>query len=200
MKDKDERVRQAAAEALEKIDVEGSEGGIVRGPKSEKRIALEFTGHTFAEGGETILNELARHHARASFFLTGDFLNNPSFKPLIERMIKDGHYIGPHSDKHLLYCPWDGPKKTLVTKAAFEKDLRDNLQKLGKFRVRSPVLFWLPAYEWYDQDIVDWSRELGCTLVNYTPGHALQRRLHGRSGHQLCFFKGHPGQHLQKGT
>jgi hypothetical protein len=47
---------------------ERENGGIVRGPKATKSIGLVFTGHEFAEGGETILNELARHRAKASFF------------------------------------------------------------------------------------------------------------------------------------
>jgi endoglucanase len=150
---------------------EVSEGGIIRGPKSERRIALEFTGHTFAEGGETILNELAKHHAKASFFLTGDFLDNPKFKPLIGRIIGEGHYIGPHSDKHLLYCPWDGPKKTLISRDAFDSDLNNNLEKLHRFGVPgSKIKYWLPAYEGYNQEIVDWSKASGLTLVNYSPG------------------------------
>jgi HEAT repeat protein len=170
LNDEDKGVRKAAAEALAQIGIEVSEGGIIRGPKTEKKIALEFTGHTFAEGGETILNELAKRRAKASFFLTGDFLDNPDFKPLVSRMVKEGHYVGPHSDKHLLYCPWDGPKKTLVTKAAFQRDLGENFQKLRRSSVFGPISYWLPAYEWYNQDIVDWSRDTGLTLVNFTPG------------------------------
>jgi endoglucanase len=135
---------------------------------NEKKIALEFTGHTFAEGGETILNELAGHHAHASFFLTGDFLTNPDFAPLVRRIIREGHYLGPHSDKHLLYCPWDGPKKTLLTHEVFDTDLKNNLAKIPKGA--PPVKFWLPAYEWYNGEIVGWSRQLGLTLVNFTPG------------------------------
>src|SRR5438105_4571663 len=95
------------------------EGGIVRGSTSARRVALVFTGHQFAEGGETILNELAGHKAKGSFFLTGDFLTNTSFALLIQRIVKEGHYVGPHSDQHLLYCRWDGPKKTLVTHEEF---------------------------------------------------------------------------------
>src|SRR5579863_6214862 len=105
-----------AAESNNVSSFELSDGGIIRGPKNEKHLALIFTAHAFAEGGNKILDELARHHARASFFVTGDFLDNPQFQPLAQRIIKDGHYLGPHSDKHLLYCPWDGPRKTLVTR------------------------------------------------------------------------------------
>jgi peptidoglycan/xylan/chitin deacetylase (PgdA/CDA1 family) len=158
-------------EAKEPSQCELREGGIIRGSRNQKRIALEFTGHTFAEGAPVILDQLAKHHAKASFFLTGDFVANPEFKPVIERIIKAGHYLGPHSDKHLLYCPWDGPKKTLISKEQFTSDLKANLNKVQQHGVkRSQIRYWLPAYEWYNEEIVGWSKEMGLTLVNFTPG------------------------------
>ena len=147
------------------------DGGIIRGPRTERKIALVFTAHEFAEGGQTILDELASHRAKGSFFVTGDFLANTNFSGLIRRIIAEGHYLGPHSDKHVLYCPWDGPKKTLVTREQFDADLLANPKKIEKFRVpRSQIKFFLPPYEHYNQEIVDWSAALGLTLVNYTPG------------------------------
>lgn len=169
--DTNELVRHSAAEALKKIDVQLVEGGIVRGRRNSKNIALEFTGHAFAEGGEKILDELAKHHAKASFFLTGDFLSNPKFKPTVERIIKEGHYLGPHSDKHLLYCPWDNRNATLVSQSDFSSDLNANRTKIRIIQGREQrIQFWLPAYEWYNQQIVDWSAQLRLTLVNFTPG------------------------------
>jgi endoglucanase len=153
------------------LGLETREGGIIRGPTSLKRLALVFTGHGYAEGGETILNELGRHKAKGSFFFTGDFLANPSFKPLIQNLVREGHYLGPHSDKHLLYCPWEGPKKTLVTRAEFESDLQSNLRKLERFGIaRSRIQYFLPPYEHYNQEIADWAKAGGLTLVNFTPG------------------------------
>lgn len=147
------------------------EGGIIRGPRDKKLISLEFTGNEFAEGGKTILDELAKHHAKASFFLTGNFLTNGGFKPLIQRIIREGHYIGPHSDKHLLYCPWEERVETLVTTDQFTNDLGANLQKIISLGVKPQnVRYWLPAYEWYNRDIVKWSSGMGMTLVNFTPG------------------------------
>ena len=58
-------VRKAAQQALASLKVEVKEGGIVRGPKDKRQLALVFTGHEYAEGGEIILNELARHKAQA---------------------------------------------------------------------------------------------------------------------------------------
>ena len=148
-----------------------SEGGIIRGATYRKQVAFVFTGHSFAEGGETILNELARHQAKASFFVTGDFLTNTNFAPLIRRIVKEGHYLGPHSDKHLLYCPWEGPKTNRVTREEFRADLTANLKKLERFGVRrASVRYFLPPFEYYNRAVVDWSAEMGLTLINFTPG------------------------------
>jgi endoglucanase len=159
------------AQASEGHDLELREGGIVRGPTSSRRLALVFTGHSYAEGGETILRELARHKAKGSFFFTGEFLTNGNFRPLLQRIVAAGHYLGPHSDKHVLYCPWEGPKKTLVTQAEFRADLESNLKKIEGFGLpRAQIRYFLPPYEHYNQEIVDWSKAMGLTLVNFTPG------------------------------
>ena len=147
------------------------DGGIIRAPVGGKRIALEFTGHEFAEGDSVILDELRRHTARASFFVTGDFLRRPEFAALVKRIVADGHYLGPHSDKHLLYCSWEAGSKTLVTREAFRRDLDDNLHEIERFGVaRASARYWVPAYEWYNPEIARWSAEMGLRLVNFTPG------------------------------
>jgi peptidoglycan/xylan/chitin deacetylase (PgdA/CDA1 family) len=161
----------SASQSAERRDLELREGGIIRGPKSARRLAVVFTGHGFAEGGEVILNELGKHKGKGSFFFTGDFLTNTNFKPLVQRIIREGHYLGPHSDKHVLYCPWEGPKKTLVTHAEFRADMESNLGKIERFGIpRRQIRYFLPPYEHFNQEIVDWSKELGLTLVNFTPG------------------------------
>jgi len=144
---------------------ETAHGGIIRGPKDMRRIAVVFTGHGYADGAEAILNELARHHAHGSFFLTGTFLTNHTFKPLVKRMQAEGHYLGPHSDGHLLYCDWDTARKTLVTQAEFRSDLKRNLAKLPR-----PPRYFLPPFEQYNSEIVAWSTDMGLTLINFTPG------------------------------
>jgi peptidoglycan/xylan/chitin deacetylase (PgdA/CDA1 family) len=161
----------AALAAQPASGVRRVEGGIVRGPVSAKRLALVFTGHEFAEGATVILDALSRRGQRASFFLTGAFLRNPNYQTLVQRMVREGHYVGPHSDGHLLYCPWTGPKTTLVSREVFATDLERNLEALSPFGIeRRQVRYFLPPYEWYNEEIVRWSRDLGLTLVNFTPG------------------------------
>ncbi|MDB6027751.1 MAG: polysaccharide deacetylase family protein [Verrucomicrobiales bacterium] len=161
-------VRSAAAQTNV---FEYREGGIVRGAKEKKQIALEFTADTFSTGAETILDQLERHNAKASFFLTGNFLRKPENKVIVQRIVRGGHYLGPHSDKHPLYAPWSGEKKTIITQQEFNADLANNLREIERFGVkRSAVKFWIPPYEWYNDEIVQWSRGLGLTLINFTPG------------------------------
>src|ERR1039457_1942018 len=55
---------KAAGEGPERVGVELREGGLIRGPTSARRLAVVFTGHGFAEGGEVILNELGKHKGK----------------------------------------------------------------------------------------------------------------------------------------
>lgn len=160
-----------AAQPAASKEVRRIEGGIVRGPADGRRMAFVFTGHEHAEGAETILDVLARRGVKASFFLTGAFLRTPAFAPLVTRMVADGHYVGAHSDAHLLYSPWTGPKVTLVSRGVFTSDLDRNYDALRRFGVaRGDARFFLPPYEWYNEEIVRWSRESGLTLICHTPG------------------------------
>lgn len=150
---------------------ETSHGGILRGPSHAKRIALEFTGHEYAEGATVILDQLARRGAKASFFFTGDFLRRAEFAPIVRRVLAEGHYLGPHSDKHLLYCGWEASRPTLVTREAFGRDLADNLAELERFGVRrAAVKYWVPPYEWFNDETAAWSLEAGLRIVTFTPG------------------------------
>lgn len=152
-------------------DCRAVEGAIVRGPTQRRELSLVFTAHEFAEGAPALLDALARRGLRASFFLTGAFLRSEGNRAIIRRIVRDGHYVGPHSDAHLLYAPWTGPKKTLVSRDEFTADLERNVQALGRFGVeRGAVRVFLPPYEWYTADIARWSTALGMTLVNFTPG------------------------------
>jgi peptidoglycan/xylan/chitin deacetylase (PgdA/CDA1 family) len=169
--DPDEMVRREATAKLRQLDVEVRDGGITRGSRKAKKIAVVFTGHEFAEGGEAILDALAGREGKAAVFLTGEFLRTLNFKPLVTRIVQEGHFLGPHSDKHLLYCPWDGTKRTLVTRRQFLSDLSRNIQDaLLVCTNGTEIRFFLPPYEHYNQEIAEWSAAMGLTVINFTPG------------------------------
>lgn len=135
---------------------------------TKKIIYLVFTGHEFAEGYPVIQKTLARYEIKASFFFTGDFYRTPAFKNLIDTLILDGHYLGAHSDKHLLYCTWENRDSLLVTKKEFIKDVEDNYSEMARFGVtRKEALYFMPPYEWYNLQISKWTEELGLTLFNF---------------------------------
>lgn len=159
-------VAAAQPDGFQRVD-----GGVVRGSTEKRQVALVFTGHEYAESAPVILDELERRGAKASFFLTGAFLRDPAKAPVVRRMVGDGHDVGPHSDAHLLYAPWTGPKVTLVSREAFTTDLERNIDALRPFGVgRAHVRFFLPSYEWYTKEIVEWTRAAGLTLICHTPG------------------------------
>ena len=154
------------------------EGGVTRGDPSRKQLALIFTGGDFGEGAGHILDVLARRNVKASFFVTGDFIRKPELVPHLQRMVRDGHYLGPHSDSHALYAPWDDRKKTLVTEEFFKSDLQkniDDLRALGALRDPDRPVCFIPPYEWYNENQARWSREMGVLLFNFTPGSGSNR-------------------------
>jgi peptidoglycan/xylan/chitin deacetylase (PgdA/CDA1 family) len=146
-------------------------GAIIRGERTKKELALVFTGDAFADGGAHIRNVLACHRVQASFFLTGNFYRQPAFRGLIKKLLADGHYLGAHSDRHLLYCTWEKRDSLLVTRAQFEADLAANYREMEKFGItKTQAQYFLPPYEWYNETVGAWTTAWGATLVNYTPG------------------------------
>jgi endoglucanase len=146
-------------------------GAITRGDTEKKGLSLIFTGGDFSDGGSMIRKVLKEEQIPGSFFFTGNFFRNSSNANLISRLIADGHYLGPHSDRHLLYCSWEDRKETLITKQEFVKDIQDNYAAMARFGIeRKKAVYFVPPFEWYNATIADWTRELGLTLINFTPG------------------------------
>ncbi len=152
-------------------DFEWVRGGIIRGPRDQKQLALVFTGGDFGEGGHEILDTLRARNIKGAFFFTGDFIRKPEHLPIVKRILEEGHYLGPHSDKHLLYCPWEDRNRTLVTRKEFQEDLQKNIDDLCALGAnRHDMQWWIPPYEWYNEDISEWSLNMGIRLFNFTPG------------------------------
>lgn len=146
-------------------------GCIIRGPRDKKVLALEFTGGYFAEGGDVILETLKKHRIKGSFFFIGDFYREPKFQDLIKRIHTEGHYLGPHSDKHPLYATWEHPPKLQITKEEFNADLDANMAEIARFGISAnDARFFIPPFEHYTQEISDWTSERGMVHMNYTGG------------------------------
>lgn len=130
-----------------------------------------FTGDSFGDGGKFIVKTLQKENIHGSFFLTGNFYRNKSFKKTIKQLIKNGNYMGSHSDKHILYCDWVKRDSLLVTQKQFTDDLNNAYKELAKWGIeKKQAHYYLPAFEWYNDSVSAWTQNLGLQLVNFTPG------------------------------
>jgi peptidoglycan/xylan/chitin deacetylase (PgdA/CDA1 family) len=147
------------------------QGAIVRGRQNRKRLAIVFTGDEFGDGLPTIVKTLESSKATASFFFTGRFYRHPAFADGIRRLVRDGNFLGPHSNAHLLYADWNNRSKTLVTHGEFVNDLTENYAAMKRFGIsKTKAKFFLPPFEWHNNDIAKWAKSFGLTLINFTPG------------------------------
>ena len=161
----------SACSQASKSPFQSIHGAIVRGDTSRAELALVFTGDEFADGGAHIVSVLSDEDILASFFLTGKFYRNADFESIIQKLRKDGHYLGAHSDQHLLYCSWEDRDSLLVSRTEFQIDLLDNYRAMQDFGIeKEDAPFFLPPYEWYNDSIAVWTKEMGLQLINFTYG------------------------------
>ena len=153
-------------------------GAIIRGDSTKKTLALVFTGHEFADGGNIILKTLENQKVKASFFLTGKFYKEKSNEGLVKQLAAADHFLGNHSEDHLLYCDWGRRDSLLVSKKTFLDDLLRPNQYLKQLRTKyynsknllRSTEFFLPPYEWYNDSISRWCAENNIQIINNTPG------------------------------
>lgn len=152
-------------------DILISHGAIIRMDTTRKNVYLCFTAHEFTDGFDTITSTLKQHKIKASFFLTGDFCRNKANGGIIEKLKTNGHYIGPHSDKHLLYCSWEKRDSLFVTEKEFQTDIQNNYKELINLGIPAKnARVFLPPYEWYNDTIAKWCTEAGLQIVENSSG------------------------------
>lgn len=133
-------------------------------------VHLVFSADSMFEGAPTAIDAMRRRGVRASFFFTGNFLRDSANDAVVRRIIADGHYVGPHSDRHLLLADWDGRRTTLVSADSLLRDLDRNYAELQRHGVsRSDARIALPPYEWCNAMQAAAYRSAGVTPVNPTP-------------------------------
>jgi endoglucanase len=151
--------------------IRDSTGAVVRGDLAHKELALVFAGDTIADDVRKIGKVLKYYEIPGSFFLTGNFYKDPAKKPIVEMLIKDGHYLGPHSDTNLPYLNQDNHDTVAITFDHFKRDLHDNFRHMASFGIKKDVTpFFLAPAELYNETIVGWASELKLHLINGSPG------------------------------
>ena len=132
---------------------------------------MVLTGDEFGDGADVIARVLKNKNIKASFFLTGNFYRNKEFSSAIKQLKIEGHYMGAHSDKHLLYADWTKRDSLLVSEREFKKDLKRNYKCMARFGIeKKDAVYFLPPYEWYNRAVATWTDDLDLVLVNFSPG------------------------------
>lgn len=71
---------------------------ITHGDTSKKQVIFTFDGGGTAQSGNKVLEALAKHHVKGTFFLTGKFVEaNPDF---VKRIVAGGNEIFNHTFDH----------------------------------------------------------------------------------------------------
>lgn len=142
----------------------------VRMDTTEHAVFFVFSADSMFEGADTALRAMADRGIRASFFFTGNFLRMPQNNPVLRRIIDEGHYVGPHSDGHILLADWKRNRPSLVDADSLKRDMHRNLAMLAAHGVdTSAVHTVMPPYEWCNASHVQAYADLGLLTVNPTP-------------------------------
>lgn len=165
-----EQIGKQIEKAKNENSLKDKYGAVVRHNQDAKNIYFVFTADSNFNGAKHILKTLKRKGIKASFFLTGNCLRMEEHKDVIEQIIDEGHYVGGHSDGHLLYAPWDNRDSSLVSFEDVVSDARANMAELEKFGIEADDAQWfLPPYEYYNAESVAALRSVGLNVLNYTP-------------------------------
>jgi peptidoglycan/xylan/chitin deacetylase (PgdA/CDA1 family) len=146
-----------------------TQGAYYRADTTKKIIYLVFTAHEYDEGMPFVISILDSLDVKASFFLTGDYVRRSPQK--VRQLYSKGHYVGAHSNKHLLYCDWGQRDSLLETLSTIAQDIKDNLEELKALGVPlADMKYFMPPYEWYNRKVYELVTEMGLLLINFTPG------------------------------
>lgn len=134
-------VSTLGAELLKKYD------GIYVGDTSQKQVYLTFDLGYEAGYTAAVLDLLQEYQIKGLFFVCGNYLKQTE---LMARMVKEGHQIGNHTDKHK-----DLPK---LDEAGIRKDLTD-------LHLPKPAKFFRPPQGRFDEKTLRVAKEAGLRAV-----------------------------------
>ncbi|GAA4188693.1 hypothetical protein GCM10022252_24370 [Streptosporangium oxazolinicum] len=119
-----------------------------------KCVALTFDD---GPGAYTVplLDILARHRARATFFVVGHMISGDG-EGVLRRMVAEGHELGNHT--------WDHPRLPALSQAGIREEL-GRTQWLVKQVTGVAMILMRPPYGLTDSRVADESRQLGLAQI-----------------------------------
>ncbi len=112
---------------------------LVRGSRNDSRLALTFDDGP-SESTPAVLDVLARHNARATFFFCG--ANVLRLPDVARRALAEGHQIGNHTFSH--------PRLFRLLPATIEREISRTQQAIRETTGTTPILFRPPyGIRWF---------------------------------------------------
>jgi peptidoglycan/xylan/chitin deacetylase (PgdA/CDA1 family) len=102
---------------------------------ARREIALTFDDGPDAEVTPRVLDCLDQHRARATFFVVGEQARR--YPALVREMIRRGHAVENHTNRHSVHFPWYGRKRLL-------REIRDAQSAIADTCGIAPVYFRAP--------------------------------------------------------
>ncbi|MDE7153346.1 MAG: polysaccharide deacetylase family protein [Muribaculaceae bacterium] len=138
----------------------------------QKTVHLLFTADSAFEGGAYAMDVMSERGVKGSFFFTGNFMRDSLRNgAIIRRAIADGHYVGPHGDRHILLAEWNKERTTLASPDSALTDMEHAYELLARYGIcRDSATILIPSFEWYNSGHVNAFRNAGLFTINMTPG------------------------------
>lgn len=134
--------------------------GISMGNKQSKNIYLTFDCGYEAGYTEGILDVLKENNVKATFFITGHYLNTAG--DLVKRMIEDGHIVGNHTVNHK--CLPDISDEQI-------KDEIMNLHNAVYDKFGYEMSYFRPPKGEFSERVINVVSELGYTTVMWSSAY-----------------------------
>lgn len=119
---------------------------------NEKVLYLTFDAGFENGNTPTILDALKKHHAPATFFVVGNYLNTSP--ELVKRMVDEGHIVGNHTYHH-------PDMSQISTKDAFEKEIMDVETKYKEITGKEMTKFYRPPQGKYSKSNLQMAKDMG---------------------------------------
>ncbi|MGG4033281.1 polysaccharide deacetylase family protein [Paenibacillus cisolokensis] len=129
---------------------------VISGPRNAMKVALTFDDVPDPRFTGQVLDILAKHKVKATFFVVG--WRAVKYPELVRRIHREGHTIGNHSYGHAAF--------SALSEASFIKEIRTTDTVLSRLTGSEPRLI-RPPYGEISSRQLQWARDNGRIVVNW---------------------------------
>ncbi len=154
---------------------------MVRGHSGSRTVAVTFDGGSYSNAAARVLDVLAARDLKATFFLTGEFMNH--YPEVTRRIAKEGHEVGNHTYSHLHLTTFEKNfrQDTLpgISQEILLAELRKNEALYEELTGAMMVKLWRAPYGEQNETIRNWASAEGYQHVSWTYDPKTRKSLDG---------------------